>query len=157
MMNINSIQSGQLSQNAIRSNDRSGQVADGRSDSSYTQSSVEMKTPHVSAEGVILGINYFKDQIREILTSFPPFFPAGSPQRINLIKKIKGLEELAERSSPKKSGDNTSSDNRLSEDASDQEISAALDRLFGFRDAVQQANPQPAEPPKSGTIVSVKV
>ena len=71
-MNINSIQSGQLSQNAIRCNDRSGKATDGRSDSSYTQSSVEIKTPHVSAEGVALGINYFKEQIRAILTSFPP-------------------------------------------------------------------------------------
>jgi hypothetical protein len=156
-MNINSIQSGQLSQNAIRSNDRSGKVADGRSDSSYIQSSVEIKTPHVSAEGVALGINYLKQQLRELLTSFPPYFPAGSPQRIDLIKKINGLEELVEKSSPKKSGDKTSSDNRLSEDASDQEISAAGDRLCGLRDAVQQANPQPAESPKSGTIVNVKV
>jgi hypothetical protein len=156
-MNINSIQSGQLSQNAIRSNDRSGQAADGRSDSSYTQSKVEVKTPQVTAERVVLGINYFKDQIREILTSFPPFFPAGSPQRIDLIKKIKGLEELVEKSSPKKGSNKISSDKRLSEEASDKEISAALDRLFGFRDAVQQANPQPAETPKSGTIVSVKV
>lgn len=156
-MNINSIQSGQLSQNAIRSNDRSGQAADGRSDSSYTQSSVDIKTPHVSAEGVAMGINYLKQQLREIFTSFPPFFPAGSPQRIDLIKKIKGLEELVEKSSPKKSSDKTSSDKRLSEDASDKEISAALDRLVGYRDAVRRANPQPAETPKSGTIVNIKV
>jgi hypothetical protein len=156
-MNINGIQSGQLLQNAIRSSDRSGQAADGRSDSSYTQSSVEIKTPHVSAEGVARRINYFKEQIHEILTSFPPFFPAGSPQRIDLIKKIKGLDELIEKSSPKKRTEKTFSDNRLSEDASDREISAAMDRLFEFRDAVRQANPLPAETPKSGTIVNVKV
>jgi hypothetical protein len=156
-MDINSIQSGQLSQNAILSNNRRGQVADGRSGSSYTQSSVEIKTPQVSAETVVPRINYLKQQLSELLTSFPPYFPAGSPQRIDLIKKINGLDELVEKSSPKKSGDKTSSDNKLSEDASDKEISAALDRLFGFRDAVQQANLQPAESPKPGTIVNVKV
>ncbi len=80
--------------------------------------------------GLRSGINYFKEQIRAILTSFPPFFPAGSPQRIDLIKKVKGLEELVEKSSPKKSSDKTSSDNRLSEDASDKEISAALGQTF---------------------------
>ncbi len=30
--------------------------------------------------------NYVKQQIQKIITTFPPYFPAGSPQRIDLIK-----------------------------------------------------------------------
>ncbi len=157
-MNINSIQAGQLSQNAIRSSEKSDYGGEARFSSPPALVSGEAGTPRVSTQAITTGIDYLKDQLQTLLTSFPPFFPAGSPQRLDLITKIRGLEDQIAKSS---GGDDalkkTIQENRLPVQASDHEISASLDRLAAFSNAVKQAGPAQAESVKPGIIVNVKV
>ncbi|MBA4373183.1 MAG: hypothetical protein C0402_10025 [Thermodesulfovibrio sp.] len=156
-MNINSIQASQLTQNALRSNEKGDYAVDTRTSTVTTQLSTQPKSPQVSTQGLNAGINYLEEQLQTLLNSFPPFFPAGSPQRIDLIKTIKGLEEQVGKSHMADNVKTAIQENKLPEQASNQEISASIERLIAFRDAVKQAEPAQAEPVKPGTIVNVKV
>lgn len=156
-MNINSIQASQLLQNAIRSSEKGDYAVDNKAGAATAQMSNQARSPQISTQGLTVGINYLQEQLQTLLTSFPPFFPAGSPQRLDLIKTIKGLEEQVGKSSVADTMKKAIQENKLPEQASDQEISASIDRLIAFRDAVKQAEPAQAEPVKSGIIVNVKV
>ncbi|MDA8083981.1 MAG: hypothetical protein M0024_10025 [Nitrospiraceae bacterium] len=151
-MNINSIQAGQLSQNAIRSSEKGDYGVEAKLNAPPAQVSGEAGTPKVSTQAITTGIDYLKDQLQTLLTSFPPFFPAGSPQRLDLIKRIRGLEDQIGKSSVDDNVKKAFSQNKLPENASDHEISASLDRLIGYRNGAKQT-----EPAKPGVIVNVKV
>ena len=156
-MNINSIQAGQLSQNAIRPADKNDYGVNTGLGSLSAHTQGEAKMPQVSTQGIAVGINYLKDTLDTLLTSFPTFFPAGSPQRVDLIKKIQSLEEQIGMSSADNNLKKTITENKLPDKASDQDISASLDRLIDFRDAVKQAEPQHSTPLNPGIIINVKV
>jgi len=99
----------------------------------------ETTTPQVQPDVIATGISYLKDQLEKLLTSFPPFFPVGSYQRADLITKVKGLEERIQefaKSSSNPAQTDFGEFETLKDDASDQEISNALDRLFEFRNTV---------------------
>ena len=151
-MNINSIQAGQLSQNAIRSSEKGDYGVEAKLNAPPAQVAGETGTPKVSTQAITAGIDYLQEQLRTLLTSFPPFFPAGSPQRIDLIKKIKGLEDELGKSSVDDNVKKAFNQNKLPENASDHEISASLNRLIGYRNGAKQT-----EPAKPGVIVNVKV
>lgn len=156
-MNINSIQAAQPSQNAIRSTEKGDYGVDARLGSLSARAPSELRTPQVSIQGITHGINYLHEQLQTLLTSFPPFFPAGSPQRLDLIKQIKSLEDQIGKSSEDDNVKTAFNEHKLPDHASDHEISASLDRLIGFRDAAKQTEPMHAEPVKPGIIVNVKV
>jgi hypothetical protein len=109
--------------------------------------------PQVQPEGISAGISYLKEQLDNLLSSYPPFFPAGSYQRADLITKVRGIEEkIQEYARSSKLSNPTQTDfaefETLKNEASDQEIAGALDRLFAFRDALAQGgtasgSPQP--------------
>jgi hypothetical protein len=112
----------------------------------------------VQAQTLITHINYTKDQLDKILVSFPPFFPAGSYQRIDLIKSIRGIQDQVEKSSVQANvKQEIASSNKLSEKATDSEISAALDQLFSLRDELSKGLPAATENPQPGALVSIKV
>ena len=46
---------------------------------------------------------------------------------------------------------------KLAEDANDQDISAALDKLFSFRDEIAQNIPETAEGFEPGAMLSIRV
>jgi hypothetical protein len=111
----------------------------------------------VQAQTLITHINYTKDQLDKILVSFPPFFPAGSYQRIDLIKSIRGIQDQVEKSSVQDNVKQEIASNKLSEKATDSEISAALGQLFSLRDELSKGLPTATENPQPGALVSIKV
>ncbi len=156
-MNINSIQAIQLLQNAIGSPEKGDNQANTSSGSSGSRAATEIKTPQASTQGISTMINYIQEQLKNLLESYPPFFPAGSPQRIDLIKKIKGLEEQVGHSAVDTQLKKDFAENPLTEKATDQEISSSLNRLFSLRDKLQEKSPLSGDPVKPGTILNLKV
>jgi hypothetical protein len=87
----------------------------------------------------------------------PPFFPIASYQRLDLIEKIRGLGEEIQRSSLDEGLKSTISGNFLKDSATDEEISAAVGKLFAIRDHLTegvQASPEDINP---GSILSIEV
>lgn len=86
----------------------------------------------------------------------PPFFPIATYQRADLIRRITIAEEAVQRSSLDAGLGVKFSSSQLKNQASDTEISAALDNLFAFRDRL--TNNRPASPAKMapGSILAVK-
>ena len=70
--------------------------------------------------------NYVKQQIQEIMTIFPPYFPAGSPQRIDLIKGVRGVQEEIQSSPLPTAVKEKLAGQKLTDAATDKEISTAL-------------------------------
>jgi len=107
---------------------------------------------------ILQGIKYVQDQLRDYLYSDPPFFPAGHPQRPALIKRIKGLQEDI-KTSPidhniKKM---VSPGNTLPPNATDIEVSKALDNLYKLRDTLNDNRQLSTEPAKPGSLLNIKV
>ncbi len=76
--------------------------------------------------------NFVKQQIQTILTSFPPYFPAGSPQRIDLIKGVKGVQEEIKNSGLPKEVKDKLAGQKLTDTATDKEIHTALKGVQHF-------------------------
>ena len=94
-MNITNIQASQISQNAVSMADKFPAYTANRGVSPVTESA----TPQVQPSAIAAGISYLKEQLDKILVNYPPFFPLGTYQRLDLIKKIKGIEEDIQKSS----------------------------------------------------------
>lgn len=116
--------------------------------------------PRISAPQVQSSLtdgNYVQEQIKMIMYSFPPFFPAGSPQRIDLIKGIKGAQEDIKKSPlPTEVKDRLAGQN-LTDAATDGEISAALKGVQQYR---EQHSARPSLPTGNNQpvkIVSIKI
>lgn len=87
---------------------------------------------------------------------YPPFFPIATYQRLNLIEKVRGIEETIMQSSRDESLKSTISGNILEDRATDGEIAAAVGRLFALRDQwleTGQASPAELQP---GSILSTE-
>ena len=166
-MNINGIQTNQIVTPTLRTPERnnsrvnagkglfpeaSAPVLPGSSASAN-----DTRSPVIQAQTLLGRIDYIKDQLDKILVDFPPFFPAGSYQRIELIKAIRGIQDEVEKSSVQSEVKKEISSVKLSENATDSEISAALDQLFSFRDELSKTTPVTAERPQPGTLVSIKI
>jgi hypothetical protein len=166
-MNINSIQTSEVMPVILRSPERNNAKVDaGKGPSPEPSTSVlpgssgptnDAQSPMIQAQTLITHINYAKEQLDKILVEFPPFFPPGSYQRIDLIKGIRGIQVEVEKSSIQSDLKKEISSSKLSEDATDSEISAALARLFSLRDELSKGFPMTVESPKPGTLVNVKV
>jgi hypothetical protein len=153
-MNIIGIQSIQLNQNAgrIPGQDWSGN-GPGKGPSSVMGSGSATGS-QVSPQGILAGINYVEDQLRTLLTSFPPFFPMGTFQRADLIRGIRSIEDQIGKAGGNENIKKIFSDKKLSANASDTEISASLSRLFAVREHIKEANPGPAKP---GSLLNVSI
>jgi len=87
---------------------------------------------------------------------YPPFFPIATYQRLNLIEKVRGIEEAIVQASLDESQTSAISANFLKNHATDGEISAALGKLFALRDQwleTGQASPAELQP---GSILSTE-
>ena len=104
-------------------------------------------------QGVVARIDYMKQELDQILVDYPPFFPAGSPQRIDWIDKIKKTQEDAETGGAGNTGTGVKIQ-KLTNGATDGEISAAIEGLTKFRnDTGKNAQLTPAP----GTLLTIKV
>jgi hypothetical protein len=115
-----------------------------------------IKTPQAQMISISSSVDFINEQLKTLLNSFPPFFPAGSPQRIDLIKGIQGLQEKIEKASVPGDLKKETSGPKLTDQATDQEISAALDGLNRFREVSLQGQNHPA-PQEPGKVLSVIV
>jgi len=114
-------------------------------------------TPQVQAQGITSYIDSIQEQLDLALVHYPPFFPIGTYQRLDLIEKIRGIQEEIERSSIDESVKKTFSAETLKDDATDEDIYVALDKLFGLRDTLMKdrsVSPHKAHP---GSILNLKV
>jgi hypothetical protein len=103
-------------------------------------SSVSSGNQGMTASGS--NINYIKSQLDAILYSYPPFFPPGSPQRFDLIKSGKGVQEKIEKASiPHDRGKNPT-DPKLTAQATDKNI-------FGQNAATTASK-------ESGLVINIK-
>ena len=156
-MNINSIQTGQISQSVIKSSERSGSSIENRTRSVSISAENSGSSYRASETAIAAGIDFLQEQLHTLLTSFPPFFPAGSYQRADLIRGIKSLEEQIGKSAVDENLKKLIFGNKLSEDASDAEISDSLDRLSAVRENIVAKKPTDPEPIHSGSLLSIKI
>jgi hypothetical protein len=167
-MNINRIQTSEVVPTINRSPERvssranaagkgnspepPGLVVPGPSGSVNDAQSLEAQT-----QVMLTRINYTKDQLDKILREYPPFFPAGSYQRTDLIKGIRGIQDAVEQSSIQSDLKKQISAGKLDENATDGEIAAALGQLLNLKDELAKSLPLVVESLKPGSMVSIKV
>ncbi len=107
---------------------------------------------------ILQGINYIQHQLKDYIYSDPPFFPAGHPQRPALIKRIKGLQEDIKVSSIEPTIKKmVSPSNTLPPNATDIEVSKALDNLYKLRETLNDNHQLSTEPAKPGSLLNIKV
>jgi hypothetical protein len=99
--------------------------------------------------------NFVKQEIETILTSFPPYFPAGSPQRIDLIKGVKRVQDEIKNSKLPKEVKDKLAGQKLMDTATDQEISTALKGVQQYMGDHSQSPPKLTNNSKHVEIVSI--
>jgi hypothetical protein len=166
-MNINSIQTNEVVPTILRSPERNDSRVDAGKGlfpdssvpvpSSSSASNHGTQSPAIEAQTLITRTNYTKEQLEKILVNFPPFFPAGSYQRVDLIKAVRGIQDQVEKSSIQSDLKQQITAGKLSENATDSEISAALDQLFSLRDELSKSFPMANENLQPGALVSIRV
>jgi hypothetical protein len=114
-------------------------------------------TPEAQMLSISSNIDYIQKNLDAVLINYPPFFPAGHPQRIDLIKGLKGIQDKIEKSSIPADVKKGLSDTKLSYNSSDGEISAALDNLIHFKDSIIQNNTEGPAPKQPGSVVNIKI
>ena len=120
-------------------------------------SSREGRTPQVQAQGITAYIDSIQEQLDLILVHYPPFFPIGTYQRLDLIEKIRGVQEEVERSSIDESVKQTFCSQTLKDDATDEDINEALDKLFGLRDTLMKDRSVSPHKGHPGSILNIRV
>jgi hypothetical protein len=161
-MNVNAVQPNQGLQNSALSADKSNAASLNKTGScvgmpGVSTSSREGRTAQFQAHGITTYIDSIQEHLDLILVHYPPFFPIGTYQRLDLIEKIRGIQEEVERSSIDESVKQTFSSEILKDDATDKDIYVALDKLFGLRDTLMKdrsVSPHKAHP---GSILNIKV
>jgi len=105
--------------------------------------------------------SYIKNQLDEIMNSFPPFFPAGSPQRLELIKGINGVQEEIQKASLQPELKKKLTSEKLTDQPTDAEIAAALKDIKQYKDEITAKSPEVVFDSSKlvgpGTMVSIKV
>jgi len=156
-VNIGSIQTAPFSQ-MIRINGQNNTPSDTGASAITVPAALSSTEadPSSQANAIIQGINYIADQIKDYMYSDPPFFPAGHPQRTDMIKQIKLVGDTIKNSSVDPLLKQMAPDKGLAEHSGDKEISAALDRLFKVKDALVHDKTIPSGHTKPGTILNVQ-
>jgi hypothetical protein len=127
-------------------------VVPGSSGSVNDAQSLEAQT-----QVLLTRINYTKDQLDKILTEYPPFFPAGTYQRTDLIRGIRGIQDAVEHSSVQSDLKTQIAAGKVDENATDGEIAVALTQLLNLKDELRNSLPMVVGSPKPGSVVSFKV
>ncbi len=112
--------------------------------------------PKGQINGIIASIDYIQKQLNKILTHYPPFFPPGTYQRLDLIKKIRDIQENVERSSLTNELKKTLSDKKLFDNATDKDLSSVLNKLFELRDKLTQKGLASSDKPQN-SFINIKV
>jgi len=161
-MNISGIQTNQVPQNAFCPVNKGNATADSRSVSSEGKgltgvSEPESGTPQIQAAGTGTSLSSLQEQLDGILVHYPPFFPIGRYQRLDLIKNVNHIQEEIEKSNIDPSLKKIYSREKLSKEATDLEISSSLGNLSQLRDTFTGKNQSTSDTAKTGLILNVKV
>ncbi len=162
-MNIIGIQTNKGAQNTIPAVNKSSSYVDNRAGSSSGQVnsnafSAEIKTTQAHEQDINDSLNLVEKLLDQLLVvHYPPFFPIATYQRLDLIKKIKGLEEEMEKSSLSDNLKKTLSNKKLPDNASDNDISDSLEKLHELRDKLIAERPESSGKSHPGSIVDIKV
>jgi hypothetical protein len=90
------------------------------------------------SSGIIQGVNYIKEQLKDYMDSFPPWFPVGHSSRPDMIKQIRSITSTVKSSAIDLSLKKKVSGKTLTDNANDNEIGDALGKLYSLRDALTQ-------------------
>lgn len=107
-------------------------------------------------QNITASINQLEKKLDALMVNYPPFFPIGKYQRLDLIKKIKGVQEEVEKSSLHNDLKNSLTHTRLKDNASDKDIASAMDSLFELRNKLVRKESAPADT-TTGMILNIKV
>ncbi|MBN1548832.1 MAG: hypothetical protein JW902_19430, partial [Syntrophaceae bacterium] len=88
----------------------------------------------------------------------PPFFPIATYQRVDLIRRIRIVEEEVQRSSLDGNLKSAASAKQVQAEATDTELAAALDKLFDLRDRLTRSGgPASLAEIEPGLILAVEI
>lgn len=132
-------------------------AAPGSTSSTTANSQGQQSTLEAQMVSINSNIDYIQNTLNALLNDYPPFFPAGQPQRIDLIKGIKGIQEKIEKSAIPEEVKKNAAGPKLSDNASDSEISAALGSLIPFKDSFAQKNAEGSDTKQPGTVVNIQI
>jgi hypothetical protein len=93
-------------------------------------------------------------QLETILNSFPPYFPAGRPQRID---QIRGFQDIQDASSPPPAAKAKLAAQKPSEHVADQKTAVAVKDLPQHNNAVAPKSVPAIGKSLRGTLVSLKI
>jgi hypothetical protein len=156
-MNINSIQASNFAQNSISPTDRADNAVDTSVGSPSISVTSVIKTLQASTQGITGGVDYVQQQLQALLTSYPPWFPAGTYQNVNLITKGKAPEDQTSDASPDDNLKKASSEAKLPQQAFDEKTLATPAGQSGPGGAVKQTGSVSSDSTEPGTILNVKV
>ena len=158
-INIQTMQTGQSQKlngsadSSAASQSRQLPVADSVTAADEQTSSI----PAQHAYNSLTDSNFIKDQIEKIMFSFPPYFPIGSPQRIDLIKGVKGVQDEIKSSSLPEKVKAKMAGQTLKESSTDKEISTALTGVKQYTDTHSAGPSQSKKNSQPVEIVSIKI
>ena len=124
--------------------------------SSDTGASVSI-APEVQAQTVVTRVNYLQEELDAVLVDYPPFFPPGSPQRIDLIKGIKGLQSEIGNAPVSSDTKKSIRTQKLSENATDAEIGTALRGIMNAKNELTRNIPVGSNAARRGSFLNVKI
>jgi len=163
-MNIQNIHIFQGLQNAVRPAGENNSVHLNRSlsvgttiNSGSLSGEPEIKPGY--STGIIAQINNLQKHVESDLNIVrdPPFFPIATYQRADLVKRVRVIEEAVQQLGLEKDVKTTLSAKKLKEQATDQEIATALDKLFAFRDRQKKSGPSLPAEIKPGSLLAVEI
>jgi hypothetical protein len=127
--------------------DRSGETSSGETDAPLGQSL-----------GIAASIDNLQGSMKNMnVVHFPPFFPIATYQRVDLVLQINQIQDQIRQSSLASDIKQVIPADDLNKDATDQELGAAIGRLFDVRDTLTKDSNLSTKNAEPGAILTTKV
>ena len=131
--------------------------ATGQSSSAPVSSQSSTVTPQGQMLKISSNIDFIQQQLDALMDNYPPFFPAGAPQRMDLIKGFQWVQNKIENSTIPDDIKNSLSNTKLSDNASDSDIMDTLNNLTQINNSIKQNSADGATIIQKGIAVSTKI
>lgn len=161
-MNINIITANQEIQNAYNPKGEAANAGTGSvtvaEQSSGEISSGEIDSPQGQNLRIALRIDNLQSQMNNMnVVHDPPFFPIATYQRVDLVLKIKNILADIEKSTLAQEIKKAVSTSPVMENVTDEQLGAAIGKLFDIRDALAQDREISAADAQPGDILKLEV
>jgi hypothetical protein len=117
----------------------------------------QQATPEAQMVSISSNIDYIKQHLDAVLINYPPFFPVGHPQRLDLIKGLKGIQEKVQKSALPAEVKKEVAGTQLTAQSSDGEIAAALDSLVQVKNSFTPKAGEGSGQKQPGSVVNIKI